>query len=313
MKHEFSNKISIKKKKTFQGLKDQSLFTSSVLLESHPKLFQALEGYSPSHYDKIMDQCYRETHIGGGAHRHFDGSHTLKGSYEAIKKATGSVDPVEYLKSLFKELVTPEGIPLLTLDKNHHEMISYEISESLGGAVLPGQIRQYMRDLNSLNAGEIAVAGLGAVFMCLAWHSKDPRAISRITASNICLGIATGNPGQLLIGVAGLVYGLYHGKIKSYELLRGSASVISGMLAYQTATKLFQISKNGSIVLSIGTSIATEILLNHLEKRKEKKILEELGVDNPHYIVALTPDILSREFIKLSQREQKLPYLGNWV
>ena len=192
-------------------------------------------------------------------------------------------------------------------------MISHEISESLSGTVSPGQIRQYMRDLNSFNAGETATAGLGAVFMFLACHSKDPRAISRVTASNICLGIATGNPGQLLIGVAGLVYGLYHGKIKSYELLRGSAPIISGMLAYQTATKLFNISKNSSIMLSIGTNLTTEILLNHLEKRKEKKILEELGKNNPHYIVALTPDILSREFIKLSQREQKLPYLGKWI
>ena len=91
----------LKEKRHFQGLRDQSLFASSVILESHPKLFQALEGYSPSHYDKIMDQCYRETHIGGGAHRHFDGSHTLKGSYEAIKKATGSVDPVGVFKIAF--------------------------------------------------------------------------------------------------------------------------------------------------------------------------------------------------------------------
>ena len=300
------------KNKRFQGVKDQSLFASSVIFESHPKLFQALEGCNPTEYDKIMDQIYRETHIGGGAHRHFDGSHTLKGSYDKIKETAGSVDPVEYLKSHFEELVTPEGIPLFTLDKDHHTAISNEISESLGGAVHPGQVRQYIRDLNSFNAGEFAVAGMGAVFLFLAIRSGDARAISRTTAVNICLGAATANPLQLLVGAAGLAHGLYHGKIRSYELLRGSAPVISGMIAYQSAKRIFDISKNGSVVFSIGATIASEAILIHLEKKKKEKILKELGKDNPHYIAALTPDILSREFILLSQKDQRLS-LGSMI
>ena len=300
------------KNKRFQGLKDQSLFAGSLVFESHPKLFQALEGHSPTEYDKIMDQVYRETHIGGGAHRHFDDSHTLPGSHNKIKEATGSVDPIEYLKSHFKEFVTPEGIPLFNLDKNHHTEISNEISESLGGVVSPGQLRQYIRDMNSFNVGETAVAGMGAVFLFLAIRSKNPTAVSRVTAVNICLGVATANPLQLFVGVAGLAHGLYHGKIRSYELLRGSAPVILGMIAHQTAIKVFNISKNGSIVFSIGTVIASEAILSHLERKRKEKILEELGKDNPHYIAALTPDILSREFMRLSRRDPKLA-LGSMV
>ena len=86
------------KKNKFKGLKDSSLFASSIILDSHAKLFQALEKHSPTQYDKIMDQFYRETHIGGGTHRQFDGSHTFKGSYDKIKEATGSVDSIQYLK-----------------------------------------------------------------------------------------------------------------------------------------------------------------------------------------------------------------------
>ena len=293
------------KKKKFQGL-NQSLFAGSLVLDAHPKLFQALEGHSPTRYDKIMDQVYRETHIGGGAHRHFDGSHTLKGSYDKIKKIDGSVDPVEYLKSHFKELATPEGIPLFTLDKSSHTTISHEISESLGGVVSPGHIRQYIRDMNSFNAGETVASSVGAVFLFLAFRSRDPKAISRVTACNICLGMATANPLQLFVGVAGLAYGLYQGKIKSYQLLRGAAPVISGMIAHQTAMKVFNISKNGSIMFSIGTAIASGAILNYMEQKMERKqkqsILKELGKNNPHYIAGLTPDILSREFMKLSRR-----------
>lgn len=299
------------KKSKSKGLKDHSLFASSIIFESHPKLFQTLEQHNPTQYDKIMDQVYRETHIGGGTHRHFDGSHTLKGSYDKIKEATGSVDPVKYLKAHFNEFVTPQGIPLFNLDKNRHEIISNQISESLRGIISPGQIREYIRDINSFNAGEFASASVGAIFLFFAIHSGSSKAISRVTAINICLGVATANPLQLVLGVAGLGYGVYHGKIKSYELLRGSAPAISGIIGYQTANKIFNISKNGSIIFSIGTAIGTEMLLNHLERRKKEKILKELGEENPHYIPVLTPDILQQEFIKLSRKKANLSLISD--
>lgn len=294
------------RKNKFKGLADHGLFASSVIFESHPKLFKLLERKDPTQYDKIMDQVFRETHIGGGTHRTFDGSHTFKGSYDTIKNTTGSVDIVEFFKLHFNELVTPEGIPLFTLNKDHYELVSNQMSESLGGTISSGQIREYIRDINSLNAGELTSAGVGIIFLFFALRSKDPQAISRVTALNICIGIATANPVQLFLGVAGLGCGLYQGKIKSYELLRGSAPVISGIIGYQTANKIFNISKNGSIIFSIGTAIGSEILLNHLEKRKKKGVLKELGEENPHYIPALTPDILQQEFIKLSRNTASL-------
>ena len=276
------------------------------MLDSHPQLFQHFKKCDPTQYDKIMDHVYKETHIGGSAHRHFDGSHTFKGSYDKISEATGSVDLVEYFKSHLKELVTPEGIPLFTLDKKQHEIVSNQMSESLDGIISAGQIREYIRDFNSFNIGETASAGIGVVFLFFAMSSGNAKAISRVVAMNICLGIATANPLQLFVGVAGLASGLYKGKIKSYELLRGSASVISGVVGYQTARHLLNFSKNGSIIFSIGTVIASEMLLNHLELKKQKEILKELGKNNPHYITVFTPGILRDEFIKLSLNSPKL-------
>ena len=200
---------------------------------------------------------------------------------------------------------------MFTLNKNHQELISNQISESLSGTISPGQIREYIRDLNSFNAGEFASAGVGAIFLFFAIRSGNPKAISRVTAVNICLGVATANPLQLVLGVAGLGYGLYHGKIKSYELLRGSAPAISGIIGYQTANKIFNVSKNGSIIFSIGTAIGAEMLLNHLEIRKKEKVLKELGEENPHYIPVLTPDILQQEFIKLSRKKASLSLISD--
>ena len=294
------------KRKQFKSLRDPSLFASATILDAHPKLFQYLEKHNPTQYDKIMDSVYSKTSIGGGTHRHFDSSHTFKGSYEKISEATGSVDLVEYFKSHYKEFVTPEGIPLFNLDKKQHEAVSNQMSESLDGIISSGQIREYIRDFNSFNIGETISAGIGSVFLFFAMYSGNAKAISRVTAINICLGIATANPLQLLVGVTGLASGIYKGKIQSYELLRGSAPVISSIIGYQTAKHLFNFSKNNSLVFSIGVHIASEMLLNHLESKKKERILRELGKDNPNYIAALTPDILRDEFVKLSLNSPKL-------
>ena len=237
-----------KPKKKFQGLKDPSLFASAMFLETHKGFFKFLENHSPSQYSKIMDEVYNKTHIGGGSHRSFDGFHTLVGSYKAIKDQTGSVDFFEYIKAHFNEFVTPEGIPLFTLDRPAYKSLSSEISGSLGGIITPGQIREYMRDINSINAGEAFASGLNVLFLISAIRSGDPKAISRVTASTLCLGFATANPLQVILGVCGLGYGVYHGKIQSYDLLRGTASPLAGIAGYHVARNLFNISKGGSIV-----------------------------------------------------------------
>ena len=290
------------KSATIKEVKDNGLFASSVFMENHADLFRSLENTSPHEYSKIMDKVYNDTHIGGGFHRTFDGSHTLKGSYDAIKNEVGEVDLTEFFKAHFRELVTPEGIPIMTLDKQQYENLSNEISETLGGILSPGDIRSYFRDINSVNAGEVCASGLGLVFTLAAIRSGDEKAISRVIASNLCLGIATANPLQLLFGVCFLAHGVYNGKIKSYELLKGAAPAIMGIIGYQTANKLFGFGKGGCIVFSIGTAVASNMLIEHMDKKNREQIIEELGEDNPGYITAMTPDILGNEFAKLSRR-----------
>ena len=290
------------KKVAVKGIKDNGLFASSIFLEKHADLFRFLEGTSPHEYGQIMDKVYNDTHIGGGFHRHFDGTHTLKGSYDAIKNELGEVEPTQFFEAHFRELVTPEGIPIMTLDKAGYENLSSEISETLGGVISPAEIRSYHRDANSFNAGELCSAGLGLVFIVAAIRSGDAKAISRVTAANLCLSIATANPLQLLFGVSSLAYGVYKGKIKSYELLRGTAPIIMGVIGYQTANKLFGFGKGGSLIFSIGTAIASNMLIDHLEENKKQQIIQELGEEKPQYITAMTANILKEEFIKLSRR-----------
>ena len=58
-----------------------------------------------------MDKVYNETHIGGGFHRTFDGSHTLKGSYDAIKAEKGEVGISEFFEAHFRGVGHPGRHP----------------------------------------------------------------------------------------------------------------------------------------------------------------------------------------------------------
>lgn len=282
-------------------IKDSSLFVSSFATEAYSDLFKFLEHTTPREYDKIMDQVYNSTHIGGGGHRSFDGSHTISGSWDKIKAETGDVDFGKFINAHFNELVTPEGIPLFNLDKGSYDQLSNEIADSLGPNVNVGDVRGYFRDINSVNLGEVGVAGLGFAFMAAAIYRGDSKAISRVAASNLCLGICTGNPFQIITGLSGVAHGVYTGKIKSLDLLRGAAPTLSGVGAYYVAGELFKLGKGSSLILSLGAGVATNFLIDKLESDKQKLVIEELG-ENPSYHTVMTPAILGEELKLLARK-----------
>lgn len=290
-----------------KNIKEQFSLAATLLLEKNKDFFRFLEGTSPSEYDKIMDSVYTSTYVGGGFHRHFDGTHTFYGSYEAIKEQFGTVEIHPYIDAHFKDLVTPEGLPIFTLDYERHTVLSQEISEALGGNIGSPQIRTFIRDFNSYNIGEVLCASVGTIFLVAAIRSGDAKAISRVTASNICLGIAMANPCQLLLGIYGLAHGIYTGKINSYGLLRGSASTVAGLAGYQVGDKLLNLGIGGNIVLAVGAAAVTDWIWDYIESQKRKKtIANELGKRNSHYVLAMTPDVLEREFFKLLRRSHPL-------
>jgi len=287
------------------SIKDQFLFSVDVVTESFKGMFKELEHHTPTTYDKIMDAVYRETHIGGGMHRMFDGNHTFSGSYEAIKSMTGQVDAFDFIKAHVNEVVTPEGIPLFNLDQVSFNHLSSEVSETLGGHVAPGQIRALARDMNSFNMGEVLSAGVGFAFMAYALNSGDPRATSRTVAVNLCLGIYTANPLQIFTGLAGLAAGVYKGKIQAWELLKGATPVLAGTAAYAIGENILDLSKGESLFVSIAISIGTAAYISCLDARNRKRVQEELG-DSPFYPPVMTPHLLSKELEILQRRSSSL-------
>jgi hypothetical protein len=286
-------------------LADGGLFGPSVVTEANGKLFQFLERSSPTEYDRIMDAVYRETHIGGGMHRSFDGSHSPVGSWNKIEEATGSVDLWEYVKAHANELVTPEGVPIMTLDKTSYEWFSEEVSDLLGDVVTPGQVGEFVRDTNSLSAGELLSSAIGSIFLFAAIRSNDHRAISRVVGANLCVAIGTGNPLQTAIALAGLAYGASRGKIEAWDLLKGSAPAIAGLLGYSLARHTLDVAKCESVLLGLVAGLAASALMAHLEARTQAQVIEELG-DDPRYLALMTRGLLRQELRLLEHRRPTL-------
>jgi hypothetical protein len=286
-------------------LTDSILFGPSVFTEAHGRFFEFLGRTNSSHYDRIMDAFYADTHIGGGMHRTFDGSHTFRGSWESIARQTGGVDLSEYLKAHLNELVTPEGVPLMTLDKATYEKVSAEVSEALGDVVTAGQVGDFIRDMNSVNAGEVLCAGIGSLFMFAAIRTHDPRAISRVVGANLCLGIGTGNPLQLMVALGGLTYGVWTGKIQAWELLKGSAPAMAGLLGYALAEHALDLANAESVLLGLVAGVGASALLAHLDRRRCEEVMDELG-DDPRYVAVMTPGLLRQELRLLQHRRPSL-------
>jgi hypothetical protein len=80
-------------------------------------------------YDQAMDRVYRETHIGGGDHRLFDGGHDPIGAWEAVSHAnpddTFLHDLSAYFVAMWKDMATPNGMPIVTWDPDTFHAVSH--------------------------------------------------------------------------------------------------------------------------------------------------------------------------------------------
>lgn len=184
--------------------------------ESTDRYLRALFESAPTVYDKAMD-AWREVsgHLSYD-HRIFDGGHGVADAWSAVKNAlpndTFREETLGYLEAYWKDLVTPMGMPVLTLNKDNFDWVANAAS-SLGVE------RGYLLDLVSFTATEGAGA-LGAVVgASLNWKKSEIEKFSE-HASSIALGSAmAANPLALTVSVL-LLARSYHvgreeGRIRS--------------------------------------------------------------------------------------------------
>ncbi|MDE2762923.1 MAG: hypothetical protein OXK74_09085 [Gemmatimonadota bacterium] len=123
-----------------------------------------------SRYDRALDLTYNTLKQHGGDHRIFDGSHDPIGAWRTIAEAfpdEGWLDRGEgYVSALWKDMVTPNGVPVVTWDKEAFDAVAGFLNETLGVS------RNWSKDMVTFTATEFIGAALGA--LALVEQRRDP-------------------------------------------------------------------------------------------------------------------------------------------
>ena len=213
--------------------------TTAISAELNSALASLAEGPATI-YDKAMDAEYLATHIGGANHRLFDGGHTLSGAFGAVRDASTEDTIIEegvgYMQGLFKDVTTPQGLPLANWDKGTYNEVSGFLDSQFG---IP---KGWFYDLNSFDAAEVLGASVGALALVLCWSRADAEQFGKLVGGLGLTAAIGANPLLLIVVLAALakaftkaraegrlgdaVDGLARGAVTSAAVL-GSAAVVS--------------------------------------------------------------------------------------
>lgn len=149
-------------------------------------------------YDRAMDAVYNTvSRVGGGWHRLFDGGHSFVGAWKAIGEHRPDdrfVDAFQgYLVGLWNDVITPNGLPLMTFSKGQMDRIVSIIGQT-------GVDRAHLYDLVSFTATEVAGGVAGIVLLAFNMRKNDSERYYELAGALGVTGAAAANP--VVLGVA---------------------------------------------------------------------------------------------------------------
>ncbi len=163
-------------------------------------------------YDQAMDRVYNTTHIGGGDHRLFDGGHDPLGAWQRISEANPDDTLLHevgaYFVAMWKDMVTPNGLPLFTWDQDTFNTVSHAAQHVLGvsGA--------WVKDMATYTATEMIGAATGLLALILNWDKNDIDRFASLVGSFGISSMAGGNPILFVIALVCLARSYQQAKLK---------------------------------------------------------------------------------------------------
>ena len=178
-------------------------YTLSPILTSTPLASITLTLDGPATiYDKAMDAVYLATRIGGGNHRMFDGGHTILGAFRAVRDASPDDTIVEeamgFLQSLFRDMTTAKGLPLVNWDKATYDKVAGFLASEFG---IP---KNWFYDINSYDAAQLLGGVIGVVATALCWNRADTETFAKLVGGMGVSALARANPLLLVVTVVAL-------------------------------------------------------------------------------------------------------------
>lgn len=225
------------------------------------KAFSNIINDKPTIYDKKIDEYYINSGIGGYTHRHFDGSHTPTKMWEKVKETLPNDNSTEELKhyffSMFKDLQTPMGIPLINIDnKDSFDMFASYMSSNFSIK------KSWLLDIQSVNLAEFFTATIGVVALLFGWKKNETEEFSNLASSLILAGAVGANPFLLVVSIISWANSYTKNKRKK-AFKEGTVKGLLGMGSFIMTASLF-----ASPILGVIIGLVVLIVL----KKKLSKI-----------------------------------------
>jgi hypothetical protein len=191
-----------------------------------------------SAYDKAMDAARLKMQEFGGDHRLFDGGHDLISAWKAVTSAKLDDTPFEeagsFLSAIWKDVVTPMGLPIKTLKREEFEATAQVLNETWGIS------RAWLMDAASFTATEGAGAIVGALAVSLNWKETDVRKFSALVGSFGISAAVSANPFLAVVAIVALAKSFEEARYrKEYgSLIKGASKGGAGTGAFLGATSL---------------------------------------------------------------------------
>jgi hypothetical protein len=217
-------------------------------------------------YDKAMDAA----HIAdpsGPFHRLWDGGHSLVDAWTAVRNAspddTFTQEVAGYLGAIWKDVVTPMGLPVATVDKEWFQQTAVTLKEF-------GITKHQFADALSQTFTEIAGAALGVIALLLNWDKEDTEKAASLAGS---LGISTicaANPILGLVAIACFA--------RAYQTAKNAnsrSSLATGLLSGSAGSAIILASSSiiaGPIWVGLLVGIVASILAQRAISRGAKQL-----------------------------------------
>jgi hypothetical protein len=189
-------------------------------------------GGAASAYDKAMDSARHKMQEFGGDHRLFDGGHDLLGAWNAVRAAKPDDSLVQeaggYLSAVWKDVVTPMGLPLTTLSRDSFDSVAGVMGDTFGVS------RDWLMDAASFTATEGIGAIIGAVAVVLNWNKTDVERFSALVGSFGLSALISANPFLAVVAVVALARSFHEARYRKQY-----GSFTSGILKGGTGTGVF--------------------------------------------------------------------------
>ncbi len=252
--------VALSKRGAAQASDVYNLLHASDLSAQLDRWFRAqFGGAKPSIYDKAMDASYNGTHVGGGDHRLFDGGHDLLGAWQAVAGASPHDSLLQevsgYMLGLWRDLVTPRGLPLFSMEKESFDAVSTYVAGVFG---ISGQ---WLKDVLTVNVGELLGTAVGTIAVLLNWDKADVDRFASLVGSFGISAIMAANPLLGLIAVASLA--------RAYQRASHGAdlsAIASGVLRGGSGAGVFILTASligGPVWVGLVAGICAKVALQH--------------------------------------------------